>query len=77
MLFFELGVLVFCVCACVVIQLERLGTMWQALRFFLKFHCNRSDVYVFSGNFYVTKALHMKANNGMDQEFWEVLKVQL
>lgn len=57
-------------------KLEWLGTMWQAFRMFLKFHCNYSDVYVFSENSSITKALHMKTNNGVDQQFWEVLKVQ-
>jgi hypothetical protein len=57
-------------------ELESLGTMWQALGIFLKFHCNCSNVYVFNENSSVTKALHMKANNGVDQQLWEVLKVQ-
>jgi hypothetical protein len=58
-------------------ELEWLGTMWQALGIFLKFHCNHLNIYVLSGNSYVTKVLDMKANNGMDQQFWEMLKVQL
>jgi hypothetical protein len=51
-------------------KLKWLGTMWQALGIFLKFCCNRLDVYVFNGNSSTTKALHMKTNNGMDQKNW-------